>query len=310
MWVIRIVEERCEKLFREAKVRGAMHLYSGQEAVAVGTCNALSGQDRLLFTYRSHGWALARGMRVEALLGELLGREEGCCKGRAGSKNLCDWSMGIFPSSAIVGANLPIANGVALAARRLDEDRVVVTAFGEGATNQGVVHEALAQATIWNLPVVFVCENNLYAELTPASEFRPTAEVVDIAAAAAMPTLVADGMDVEAVEETAKVAVDRARSGGGPTFIEYKTYRFCGHMTGDPQSYRTADEVDQWRQRDPLEILAARLTDDGVGADELDEIRARAHEAVRSAEAAALEMSPPSVDDILAYAPSWMERTR
>ena len=246
MCVIRRTEDLCEQLFRAAKVRGAMHFCSGQEAVAIGTCNVLSEMDRLLFTYRSHGWALARGMEPESLFAELFGRQSGCSHGRGGTKHLTDWRRGVFPSNAIVAAGLPLANGVALAALRKGEPRVVVTVFGEGATNQGVFYEAMSQAVVWNLPVVFLCENNLYAEVTPAHEMRPATEVVDLANGCNIESAVCDGMDLAAIEEVVGPLVDRARGGGGPAFIEAKTYRVEGHMTGAAKKYRSPEEVAAW----------------------------------------------------------------
>jgi len=310
MWLIRASQERCEQLFRDAKVRGAMHLYSGQEAVAVGTCNALNESDRLLFTYRGHGWALARGMPPEAMFGELFGRESGCSHGRGGSKHMSDWSRGIFPSNAIVAANLPIANGIALAAVRKKESRVVVTAFGEGATNQGVMHEALAQAVIWNLPVIFACENNLYAEVTPAHEMRPTAEVVDLASGAGIETAVCDGMDVAAVEATVGPLVDRARRGEGPAFVELKTYRFRGHMTGDFKTYRSEDEIAEWKKRDPLIVLSDRLRESGVTEERIVATQRRAEFAVKDAEEAAWNSPEPAPESMYEYTSSWAEPKR
>jgi TPP-dependent pyruvate/acetoin dehydrogenase alpha subunit len=310
MWLIRLTEDRCEVLFREAKVRGAMHLCSGQEAVAVGVCRTLSDWDRLLFTYRSHGWALARGMAPEALFGELFGRDSGCSRGRGGSKHLCDWERGIFPSNAIVGAGIPMANGVALAAVRKREPRVVVTVFGEGATNQGVLYESMAQAVIWKLPVIFACENNLYAEVTPAHEMRPTAEVVDLAKGSGIESSVCDGMDVDVVEATMRPLVDRARDGGGPAFVEFKTYRFAGHMTGDRKQYRSDQEIAQWRLRDPLVLLAERLRSRGVGPEELDEVRARAQSRVQAAETAAWNSPEPAPDSLNYYTSRWAVTAR
>jgi len=310
MWLIRATQDRCEQLFREAKVRGAMHLSSGQEAVAVGTCICLGPDDRLVFTYRSHGWALARGMAPESLFGEIFGRASGCSRGRGGSKHLCDWELGIFPSNAIVGAGLPLANGIALAAVRKNEARVVVTVFGEGASNQGVVYEALAQAVIWKLPVIFVCENNLYAEVTPAHQMRPTAEVADLVKGSGITAAVCDGMDVEAVDDTMRPLVDRARSGGGPAFVECKTYRFAGHMTGDHKKYRTSEEIASWRLRDPLVVLSDRLRAEGVSQESLSEVRDRASAAAQAAESAAWNEPEPAPETIGDYTSAWAMTAR
>jgi pyruvate dehydrogenase E1 component alpha subunit len=310
MWLIRLLEDRCEQLFSEAKVRGAMHLCSGQEAVAIGTCNTLDERDRLLFTYRSHGWALARGMPPEALFGELFGRDSGCSHGRGGSKHMCDWERGIFPSNAIVGAGLPMANGVALAAVRKKEPRVVVSVFGEGATNQGILYESMAQAVIWKLPVIFACENNLYAEVTPAHEMRPTTEVVDLANGSGIQRAVCDGMDIDAVEATMRPLVDRARRGGGPAFVEFKTYRFAGHMTGDHKRYRTNEEIAEWKLRDPLLRLEEQLRSHGASAQTLDSIRSRAAAAVQSAEETAWNSPEPAPESLANYTSQWAVTTR
>ena len=310
MWVIRRTEDLCGQLFRGAKVRGAMHFCSGQEAVAVGTCNALSETDRLLFTYRSHGWALARGMEPESLFAELFGRASGCSHGRGGTKHLTDWKRGVFPSNAIVAAGLPLANGVALAAVRKGEPRVVVTVFGEGATNQGVFYEALSQAVVWNLPVVFLCENNLYAEVTPAHEMRPVPEVVELAGGCNIESVVCDGMDLAAVEDVVRPLVDRARGGGGPAFVEAKTYRFEGHMTGDAKKYRSPEEIAAWKERDPIVLLSNSLRADGVDDEALDEVRRRADDCVARAEEAAWESPEPDPGSLWDYTPAWAKEDR
>jgi pyruvate dehydrogenase E1 component alpha subunit len=310
MWVIRLVEDRSEQLFREAKIRGALHLCAGQEAVCVGACSVMEPGDALCFTYRSHGWALARGVPVEAVFAECFGRDTGCSRGRGGSKHLSDWSRRILPSNAIVGATPALANGLAFAARYKQTQDVAVAVFGDGATNQGVVHEALAQAVIWKLPVVFLCENNEYAELTPAHEMLPVHDLLQVAAGYDMAAASCDGMVVEDVARVMSDALRRARAGDGPTFIEAKTYRFCGHMTGDPQAYRSTDEVADRRQRDPLVLLANRLKDAGVEEGRIAQIRADAQAMVADAEQRAWAAAEPDPTDILHGTPSWTRRTR
>jgi len=305
MWRIRHVETRSERLFREAKVKGSMHLYEGQEAVAVGVCAALDDGDALSFTYRSHGWALARGIPPVEVFGECFGREVGCARGRGGSKHLGDWDRRILPSNAIVAGGLPVATGVAYAARARRTSDVTIAALGDGALNQGVVHEALTFASLWRLPIVFVCEDNGYAELTPGHEFQPVETLSERAAGYGVAVAECDGMDVQSVAGVAQVAVGRARSGAGPTFLAAKTYRFCGHMTGDAQAYRTRDEVEAWRRRDPLLITAECLQQRGFGTDALDEVRDSVAEEVATAEAEAWSAPEPEPADIYQGAPSW-----
>jgi TPP-dependent pyruvate/acetoin dehydrogenase alpha subunit len=308
MLVIRAVEQRLEALFRDGKVRGAMHLAIGQEAVAAGTCAELEAGDRLSFTYRSHAWALARGITPLEVMAECLGRTAGCSRGRGGSKHLADWSRGVLPSNAIVGANVPLAVGTALAAKLQGEPAVTIAVFGDGALNQAVVHEALTQAKVWSLPVVFVCENNLYAELTPVQSFSPVAELVDRARGYDLPAAVCDGMDVADVRAVVGGAIGRARGGDGPTFVEARTYRFCGHMTGDSYPYRPKDEVEDWRRRDPISTARATLVD-AEGEARLDALAAEVEAEVRNAEAAALASPPPDPADLLVGAPSWSVRS-
>jgi pyruvate dehydrogenase E1 component alpha subunit len=258
--LIRRFEERCEQLFAANKVRGAMHLYSGQEAVAVGTCRAMSPDDALAFTYRSHGWALARGISAVSAFAEIFGRVTGCSAGRGGSKHLGDWDRRIIPSNAIVGAHIPISVGVALADQLRGRHSVSVTAFGDGAMNQGVVHEAMTLASLWKLPVVFVCENNQYGEMTPVAKTLPTESILDRAAGHGIQGMTCDGMDVDDVTAVMARAIGLARTGQGPVFVEAQTYRFCGHHTGDAETYRDKAEVERWRQRDPLLVESSRLT--------------------------------------------------
>lgn len=249
MLLIRRFEDTVQELFLKGEVHGTTHLYSGQEAVAVGVCSVLGEHDRVAGTYRGHGHALALGVDPQGLLDELLGRATGVCGGRAGSMNVIDLSHRLIGCFGIVGGSIAAATGAALALKR--EGGVAVAFFGDGATNQGYFHECLNFARVFRLPVVYVCENNLYGEFTPyeqvtAGEIRGRAETLDIAAQSV------DGNDVWSVQAAAREAVQRARVGEGPCFIEALTYRYVGHSRSDPGRYRKPGELDAWRERDPL----------------------------------------------------------
>jgi 2-oxoisovalerate dehydrogenase E1 component len=261
MLTIRRCEEAIGRLLNEGLVHGTAHLSIGQEAVPAGVCAELTAADYLTTTYRGHGWALAKGLDLTGFFAELLGRETGVCHGRGGSMHLCDMGIGLIGASGIVGGGLPIAVGSAYAAQVRGTDQVAVTSFGDGATNIGTFHESLNLAAVWRLPVIFVCENNLYGEFTPARETCLLDDLAERAAAYGMPGRVVDGNDVEAVRWVAAEAVARARAGGGPTLIEAKTYRHRGHSRNDPGRYRPAPEVEAWIARDPLAQACVRLRD-------------------------------------------------
>jgi acetoin:2,6-dichlorophenolindophenol oxidoreductase subunit alpha len=307
---LRRFEERIERHATSGRLRGSTHLAIGQEAVPVGTRLALADGDVVAPTYRGHTWALAWGIPLEAAFAEMFGRATGCNGGRGGSKHLGSRAHGVIPSNAIVAAALPIACGAAWQARLDGVERVVVVPFGDGATNQAVFHEAMHLARIWNLGVLFVCENNLYSEMTPISAMSPFVDMADRAAGYDMPAVIVDGMDVEAVAAAMVEPARRARAGEGPTFIEAKTYRYCGHMPGDTEPYRDAEEIERWRERDPLASVMARLVAAGVPEAEVLE-RAEAVEAdVERAEEAALAAAEPPVSDIALGAADWMEAVR
>jgi TPP-dependent pyruvate/acetoin dehydrogenase alpha subunit len=261
---IRKFEDAVQSLFTRGEVHGTTHLYSGQEAGAVGVCSALSPGDRIAGTYRGHGHALAMGVSPEALMAELLGRETGVCGGRAGSMNVVDLEHGLIGCFGIIGGSIAAATGAALALRR--GGGVAVAFFGEGTANQGYFHEALNFAKVLALPVVYVCENNRYAEFTPYEEAM-AGELAARPRAMGIPTVTADGMDVADVHAAAVGAVARARAGEGPQFIESLTYRFVGHSRSDPGRYRKDGELDVWKGRDPLTVCRARLLD-GLGVEE------------------------------------------
>ncbi len=259
MRLIRRFEERVYHLFLDGEIPGTVHQYQGQEAVAAGVCDVLRETDWITSTHRPHGHALAKGVSARAAMAELYGRETGCCRGRGGSMHLGDVAVGMLPAIAIVGGGNTVVTGLGLAFQLRREDRVAVCFFGEGASNEGAFHEGLNFAAVRRLPVVFVCENNLYGASTPFRSVSLVEDVADRAAAYGVPGRVVDGMDVLAVREAAADAVARARSGGGPTLLECKTYRFVGHSRSDARAYRTREEEARWRERDPLALARARL---------------------------------------------------
>jgi len=252
MVLIRRHEERVNELYLQGRIPSTLHLYIGQEAVATGVCANLRPDDYVLSTHRPHGHALAKGLEPRHLIAELFAKATGCCGAKGGSMHVGDMRVGVVPAIAIVGGSVPIASGVALAAKMQKTDRVAVCFFGEGAANEGAWHEGLNVAAIWDLPVIFVCENNLYAASTPVSLSFKIENIADRAAAYGMPGVVVDGNDVLAVYQASRQAIERARRGGGPTLIECKTYRLCGHSRSDPRTYRSREEEAEWQERDPI----------------------------------------------------------
>jgi TPP-dependent pyruvate/acetoin dehydrogenase alpha subunit len=259
MLEIRLFEEKVQELFMEGLIQGTTHLCQGQEAVPVGGISALRDDDYLTITYRGHGHALMRGVPMESCFAELMGRSTGCCKGVGGSMHFTDVDKGLLGAFAIVGAGLPIALGAAYSAQLQGKDRVALTFFGDGATNIGTFHEALNIASTWKVGIVFIVENNLYGEYTPLRETTPLDDLADRAKAHAMPGVVVDGQDVDAVHEAVATAVARARAGDGPSLLEMKTYRFRGHSRTDPAKYRPEGELPRWQERDPLLLLGRKL---------------------------------------------------
>lgn len=293
MLTIRRFEERCNHLFMQGRIPSTLHLYIGQEAVAAGVCAHLRKDDYVVSTHRPHGHAIAKGVSLRSIMAELHGKMTGCCKGKGGSMHVGDMSVGMLPAIAIVGANIPIAAGLALAAKRLDTDRVAVAFFGDGAANEGAFHEGLNMAAIWNLPVVYVCENNLYGASTHFSKVFKIANIADRAEAYGMPGVVVDGMNVEAVYQLAGEAIARARRGEGPTLIECKTYRFVGHSRSDPRTYRSREEEAEWQARDPIpntaqRLVALGLADEAALANMEREVEAAIDDAVTFAESSPL----------------------
>jgi pyruvate dehydrogenase E1 component alpha subunit len=261
---IRLVEDKVLELFGAGHIAGTTHTSQGQEAVAAGIADAIPPTDIVMCTYRGHGLALALGVTPAAVLGEILGRTTGCMGGLGGSMHLSDPAVGLLPTSAIVGAGLPIAAGAALAAQVLGKDRVAIAVFGDGAANIGAFHEALNLASVWRLPVVFVCENNLYGEYTRINITTSVTDLAERAASYAMPGQVVDGQDVDAVRGSVEAAATRARRGDGPTFIEAKTYRYSGHSRSDAAAYRPEGELAEWLARDPITLFTRRLAAEGL----------------------------------------------
>jgi TPP-dependent pyruvate/acetoin dehydrogenase alpha subunit len=267
MLLIRNFENEIHRLFLKGEVHGTTHLYAGQEAVAVGVCSVLAEGDWVAGTYRGHGHCLASGTDPEKLVAEMLGRATGVCGGRAGSMNVVDLEHGMIGCFGIVGGSIAAATGAALTAKRTGN--VAVAFFGDGATNQAYFHECLNFAAAAKLPAVFVCENNFYGEFTPMQDVTAGADIAGRAAAYAMPAAVVDGNDLWAVVDAAREAIDRARSGGGPTLLEMQTYRHYGHSKSDPAAYRPKEEVERWLERDPLKLARARLLEEGIAEDEI-----------------------------------------
>ena len=262
--LIRKVEERIEELFAESKVAGTCHLCIGQEAVAVGVCNALKPGDQVVSCHRGHGHLLAMGGDPARLLGELMGKEIGYCRGRGGSQHMSAPEIGFLGTNGITGGGIPIATGAALSAQMLGTERVVVGFLGDGATSQGTFHESLNMASLWKLPVLYVCENNGYAMSTPVARTVAGGDLLKRAAAYAIRAERADGMEVDAVERAARGLLEYVRAGNGPAFLEAVTYRYCGHSKSDRRVYRTREEEAQWKRRDPVRTLRARLDEKGM----------------------------------------------
>jgi acetoin:2,6-dichlorophenolindophenol oxidoreductase subunit alpha len=265
MLLIRLFEEEMQRLFLKGEVHGTTHLAAGQEAIPVGVCQALRPDDYVAGTYRGHGHALAKGTDPEGMTAELLGRATGTCGGRSGSMNVIDRDRGLVGCYGIVGGSIAAATGASMSAKR--QGRVAVAFFGDGATNQAYFFECLNFAKVLDLPVVFVCENNWYGEFTPMQKVTAGADIAARAQPFDIPSRVVDGNDLFAVVEAAREAVDRARTGGGPTLLECQTYRHYGHSKSDPAKYRPPDEVERWKARDPLTIARERLLVAGVAED-------------------------------------------
>ncbi len=263
---IRRFEEKCAELYSAGKIRGFLHLYIGEEAVAAGVMEALTPDDAIVATYREHGHALARGIAATVLMAEMYGKQEGCCRGRGGSMHIFDAGTRFYGGNAIVGGGLPVAVGLALADRMQGRQRVTACVFGDGAVAEGEFHESLNLAALWKLPVLFLCENNLYAMGTAIERALADVEVHLKAQAYAMPAESVDGMDVLAVEAATRRVAEAVRRGEGPWLIEFRTYRFRAHSMFDAELYRDKAEVEEWKKRDPIALLRDRITREGPPA--------------------------------------------
>ena len=299
MMLIRRFEEKTGEMYTRGKVRGFLHLYTGQEACAVGAMSALSEHDKIVTHYRDHGHALARGLDPNRVMAELFGKQDGVSGGRGGSMHLFDVEKGFLGGYAIVAAHLPLAVGLGLASQLKKTNYVTMCIFGDGSVGEGEFHEALNLAVLWKTPVVFFCENNLYGMGVPFKESLST-EIPKLAAAYNMPAVSVDGMDVLAVHEAAKLAVDHCRAGNGPYFVEAMTYRYRGHSMADPELYRLKDEVEQYRKRDAIEKLTAYMQ----GRGELDEagvaeIAQRVEQVVDDAVAFAESSPNPAISKLM-----------
>jgi pyruvate dehydrogenase E1 component alpha subunit len=260
---IRKFEEKVRDLFADGELHGNVHLYIGEEAVAVGACTALKDGDIITSTHRGHGHAIAKGLDVKLMMAELFGKKDGYCKGKAGSLHIADFDAGMLGANGIVGASVPIAAGSALKSKIMGDNNVTVCFIGDGATAQGAFHEGINIAATWDLPVVYVCENNLYGEMGHFKEQHNVKNVSSMAEAYNVPGVTIDGMNVVEVHKNVKPAVDRARKGEGPSLIECLTYRYRGHFEGDPELYRKKEEVLEWQKRDPIEKFKKQLIKDG-----------------------------------------------
>jgi TPP-dependent pyruvate/acetoin dehydrogenase alpha subunit len=297
MVLIREFEERVKLLFLEGAMPGTIHQCTGQEACAVGVCSALAPTDVITSTHRPHGHCIAKGLGVGPMMAELFGKATGCCKGKGGSMHMGDLAKGIVPAVAIVGGGLPIATGIALSFTMRHEKRVAVAFMGDGATNEGTFHESLNMASIWNLPVVYVVENNRYGASTPVSMVVKVPRISDRACAYAMPGLTVDGNDVLAVHEAASAAVERARGGGGPTLLELLTYRITGHSRRDPCLYQPEAERKLALANEPVGRFAGFLRGRGIAEQELDAVREGVKAEIEQAVAAARSDPSPQPED-------------
>jgi TPP-dependent pyruvate/acetoin dehydrogenase alpha subunit len=302
MALIRAFETKVAELYRDGEIPGFVHVSLGQEAVAAGVGAALRPDDYLATTHRGHGHCLAKGVDVDGMMAELFARADGLCHGKGGSMHIADPAHGVIGANAIVGASLPLAVGAALSSRLLRQDRVAVAFFGEGAVNQGAFHEAVNLAAIWDLPVLFVCENNIYAEFTDSRRMTRVPSVAARAAAYAIEASTIDGNDVDVVHAAALEAAARCRAGAGPVLLEAETYRWHGHYEGDAQPYKPEEESTAWREQDPLAVAARRLTADGEASqDDLDAVEAEARARVEDAVERARAGAAPAPEEAFAH---------
>ncbi|HLR75630.1 MAG TPA: thiamine pyrophosphate-dependent dehydrogenase E1 component subunit alpha [Virgibacillus sp.] len=306
MWLIRYFEEKVDDFFKQGLIYGTTHLCIGQEATAVGTCAVLEAGDKITSTHRGHGHCIAIGSRVDQMMAELFGRTTGYCKGKGGSMHIADVDGGNLGANGIVGGSIPLAVGSALTAQMKKLDYVTVCFFGDGATNEGSFHEALNMAAIWQLPVVFVCENNQYGMSSAVNDMTNIEKLSDRAKAYGFPGVTIDGNDLIEVIQTADEAVKRARSGGGPTLIEMNTYRWKGHSKSDRGKYRTQEEVEKWKKKDPIKRYERVLLKHGLlNETKISSIKQDALKEVEDSVDFAKQGPMPTANDVLTdvYAP-------
>ncbi|MGD2247360.1 MAG: pyruvate dehydrogenase (acetyl-transferring) E1 component subunit alpha [Candidatus Methanofastidiosia archaeon] len=299
MLEIRRFEEKVYQLFTQNLIPGTMHLYIGEEAVAVGVCAALTPTDYITSTHRGHGHCIAKGASLKKMMAEIFGKRTGYCKGKGGSMHITDKSIGMLGANAVVGGAIPIATGAGLTCKLKYPDRVVACFFGDGASNQGTFHEAINLAAVWDLPVVFVCENNLYAMGTRQSMVMKIKDVSKRAAGYGIPGVTLNGNDVLAVNEAAKEAVKRARNGEGPTLIECKTYRHKGHSRFDPATYRPKEEVEEWMAKDPLHLFRKKLLSKGIPEEFFEKIEKQVEQEIEEAVQFAENSPQPEPEEAL-----------
>lgn len=299
---IRRFEEELFRLFLKRPMPGSMHQYVGQEAVAVGVCAHLAKEDYVTSTHRGHGHCIAKGVEIKAIMAEMFAKKTGCCKGMGGSMHIADFGVGMLGANAIVGAGIPIATGAGWSCKARYPGRVSVAFFGEGAANEGAFHEGINLAAVWRLPVVFVCENNLYNFSVHYKKTMLLDNVADRAAAYGIPGQVVDGMDLLAVYGAAGEAIKRARQGDGPTLLECKTYRFMGHSRFEPAGYRSKEEVEAWKKRDPIPMFREWLLKSLLASEaEFEEIDNAVTKEIEAAVAFAEQSPDPEPDDYAPY---------
>ena len=300
MYLIRLFEQSCGENYSKGFIRGFLHLYIGQEAIAVGSIDSLEEKDFIVTHYRDHGHAIARGLSTNGLMAELFGKETGVSKGKGGSMHLFDSEKNFMGGHAIVGAQMPLAAGFALASQYRKEDSVTVVFFGDGATNQGTFHETMNLASVWKLPIVFFLENNFYGMGTSVERIRSNGKSFsNMAEGYGIPSTIVDGMDVIAVKETTKEVVDKVRSGNGPALIEATTFRFQGHSMADPAKYRESSEVDEWRKKDPVESFPEYIISNNIASkEEIEDVKKSVVDEMNAAVKFATESNEPDLESL------------
>ncbi len=301
MYRIRRFEEIAQDVVYKGEIPGAVHLYIGEEAIAIGACSAIKQSDYITSTHRGHGHALAKGAKPDKCMAELYGKETGYCKGKGGSLHIAAPELGMLGANGIVGAGIPIATGAAMSSKKLQDGKVTLCFFGDGASNQGTFHEAINLASFLKLPVVYICENNLFGVSCRQDGVRNIEKVSERAAAYGIPGITIDGNDVELVQKTVKEAVDRARNGEGPSIIECLTYRWRGHFEGEPEvvAYRSAEEIESWKERCPIKNYKKKLLASGVPEADIEAVEQRINAEIADALTFAKESKFPALETAL-----------